>query len=775
MTTESRPGPPLLDRPGLRCVPVCHYQMEYAVAVRQEFLRYGPDCVAVEIPSSLERIYLRAVGRLPHLSIILYRDQAGETIYVPVEPTDPLSEAVRSGFEARIRVRCIDLDTDSYPLHWDPFPDPYAVRRLGLGALWEAYETCRGASGDPPPDTVDHQREAAMAWQLQQLTQEHERVLFVCGMVHARRVWSLLDQEQVQPVGCPRRSGVRLYNLGHESAREVMSELPFVAATYERWREGAPARPASPWPVSGKQGAPAEEGPPSRELRLVKSEVVSPDRGPAPDGSSRLPPPRDRGRADEVDPEPLDGLLERGVLEILRRLTSEVGQDLERMLQRSTLTGERPGTERSWRAADDPVSVETGSEPGGRPSLRVISREADAGRPGDSGGGETRGPIHDEALPAGEDRWRGPDRQVALLTLLRSAAVSYIENTGESLALWQIRVLLQFSRSYAFLEGRLLPDFYQLLVSARSAVDDNYSYEVWELGSDYPHIDGSGRYETIEVRGEEIWLGVRKIHFRRRIPDRGHRHGRLPIRRRKRERRPGEWSEQFRLGGICSYPPEDLVLEDYGTYLKKKVGRLLSEEHTRIEPLTTSLKDGIDIKETLRNWHQKKVYVREMQRVRGGVGSVVIVFDPDLRDERYPWRETWWGEHEQESDMAFYATPFRDQVVGPGIGRCEYGALMLTHPPGRLMDVWSDPFYQVARRKHERLLMAAIDYSVDPMIVYVAADPPPSRYVSWARRMGKKVLYIPIGTLSPITLKKVRVFHVLSDRRVRDIAAEYVW
>ncbi len=41
--------------------------------------------------------------------------------------------------------------------------------------------------------------------------------------------------------------------------------------------------------------------------------------------------------------------------------------------------------------------------------------------------------------------------------------------------------------------------------------------------------------------------------------------------------------------------------------------------------------------------------------------------------EHYPWRTTWIGEHAQESDMAFYATDLRDNVVGPGISRCEYG------------------------------------------------------------------------------------------------------
>ena len=43
--------------------------------------------------------------------------------------------------------------------------------------------------------------------------------------------------------------------------------------------------------------------------------------------------------------------------------------------------------------------------------------------------------------------------------------------------------------------------------------------------------------------------------------------------------------------------------------------------------------------------------------------------------------------------MAFYSTfPF-DNIVGPGIGRAEYGGLLMTLPPRRLFDIWSDTDY----------------------------------------------------------------------------------
>jgi hypothetical protein len=58
--------------------------------------------------------------------------------------------------------------------------------------------------------------------------------------------------------------------------------------------------------------------------------------------------------------------------------------------------------------------------------------------------------------------------------------------------------------------------------------------------------------------------------------------------------------------------------------------------------------------------------------------------------------------------MAFYSTfPF-DNMVGPGIGRAEYGGFLMSLPPRRMYDVWQDADYEYAESKSERLLLAAL-------------------------------------------------------------------
>jgi hypothetical protein len=230
---------------------------------------------------------------------------------------------------------------------------------------------------------------------------------------------------------------------------------------------------------------------------------------------------------------------------------------------------------------------------------------------------------------------------------------------------------------------------------------------------------------------------------------------------------------------LCSYPKEDLIIENFADYLKKKGVQQTQEESSASIPFSTSLEEGIDIKETLRHWHEKTLYVKKRGPVRGETGSVVVIFDEDggasqQGQERYPWKMTWQGEHKQESDMAFYATDLFADVVGPGISRCEYGGLMMSYPPRRIYDIWSDPDYESCRTKAEVLLMAAIDYALQPLIVYVAATPPRSFFKSFARRYGKKIVYFPIAQLSRPLLCKMRVFHVLDGHDRRAIADEYI-
>ncbi len=595
----------------IRLVPILHNRMEFASEVRRQFEDFRPDHVAVEYPSTLKDKILQGIKRLPFLSVVHYEESDGTFIYMLLEPTDGQIEAVRLALANGIPIHFIDRDTEGYLFDRSPMPDSYALIRIGHFMYCQAYLR---RHKDAPRSVEDRLREKTMAYQLQQLHRKGKRILFVGGLYHLPGLLKMLAQPQTEVIGRRHREGIGLAHLHRESSREIMTEMPFLAAKYEQSRANK-------------------------------------------------------------DKDPLD-----------------------------------------------------------------------------------RAKVNTE--------------------LIKTSQKNYFKNNKEELSRIQVRILNRFARNYALLSGALVPNFYQLLVAARGAADDNFAYEVWDKGSEYPWQTESPGLSVLRLSGEDLFLDQKRIRFHRQLKTSRRRLVPIPVKKKKREKIPGEWKRDFLGLYICSYPPEDVVVEGYGQYLQKKSLEIRSEENSRIVPFISSIEDGLDIRQTIREWPHGPIYVKESRPLQGKVGSVVVIFDPDLSGkdgkERFPWRVTWLGEHDQESDMSFYSTPAGEVMDGPGISRCQYGGFMLTYPPLRVYDIWKDPFFNMARNKPERLLMAAIDYSLEKHVVYVAATPPSGWCQSMAARHGKKIVYLPIGIFSPITLKKIRQFHVLDGHHVRKYAKQFI-
>lgn len=597
---------PRLERDDVACVPILHGRMESALEVRRRFDSVKPGAVAVELPGTIKPAFIRAVTRLPLLSVVHYQQGDGQMVYLPVEPTDALAEAVRLGMEHGLPVHFIDRDTDDYPLHVDPYPDLYAAARIG----YRRFCTLCAVAYDFSPDTEDDLRERTMAFRLTELKKQGEPILFVCGLVHYPRVMDLVDEPLALPIGRVKRPDVHVAHLDEISSREIMTEPGRFAAIYEEARK--------------------------------TPDLPEPDR-----------------------------------LELQERLWAE-------------------------------------------------------------------------------------------------AAARHKTEDQEELAAWQWSILRRFTRNYALVTGRLTPSVYQLIIGARAAAGDDFAYHVWDVATDYPWQEDEPELSTIRISGEDLFLDQKVIHFHKRLKSMRRQLMPVPVKKRPKERFPGEWDTDWSRADICSWPPEDVVLEDFGEHLKKRATGMLSAENRRTVPFTSSILDGVDVRETIRRFYEDKLYVFEDRPVRGKVGSVVVIFDPDLDDENFPWKLTWLGEHEQESDMAFYATPLGQLNVGPGVSRCLHGGFMLTYPPMRVYDIWSDPYFDVAKNKPERLLMAAIEYSEEKFIVHAAKNPPPPRMKHLAERMGKQVVHLPLGSFSPQMLSRMRAFHVLAGHNVRRYAKEFI-
>jgi hypothetical protein len=587
--------------------PALHQSLEFAVLVRRAFFAVRPDAVVLELPRTIESAFRQALLRLPRLTVVLY-PEAGETIYLLVEPHEAMVEAGRLALENGCELVFADRDDGSYPFKHDATPDTWALTRLSAGDFNQALLE----SLPPSPDPRDQLRERAMAFAIDRLREQGKKVLWVGGAAHVRGILKALEEPLAEPFSRVKREGVQLAAIHEDSAREVMSEIAFVSASFEEARSA--------------------------------------------------------GRAMAFDAK--------------------------------------------------------------------------------------------------------TDSQRVLDELLRKAAERYETEQRTDITRRQLAVLRQFSRNLALAEGVLTPAFYELIVAARGAVDDDFAWYVWDIGSAWPWPDRSRSLPVITLSRDDFQLDGKTIHFRRRFPGKEERLRRLPLRKRPKEKRKGEW-DRFKFGdSICSHPPEDIQVEAFGNKLRFQALHRLSEESRRVFPMTVSLLDGIDIRESFRKLHENRLYVFEERRIHGGLSSVVVIFDEE--EVRYPWHVTWMGEHGQESDMAFYATPKDAEKVGPGISRCQYGGFLMTMPPGRLYDVWSDPDYQGLESAPDILLAAALDYAPEPRVVYVAKRPPGRHMRRVASRLGKQIVYLPIGVLPRDRVQKLRRFHVLANKLVRTYANDFI-
>src|SRR5436190_17681514 len=136
------PDPGSLKRGRFTYFPVVPGRLEFAIEVRQAILRDRPQVVALELPVTLQSAWISAVACLPEISLIFYPDESvGEdrAVYVPVEPADPFTEAIRTGLETGADIEFADPDAGRRPHLKDDYPDPYAIRHIGLARYIEAY------------------------------------------------------------------------------------------------------------------------------------------------------------------------------------------------------------------------------------------------------------------------------------------------------------------------------------------------------------------------------------------------------------------------------------------------------------------------------------------------------------------------------------------------------------------------------------------------------------------------------------------------------------
>lgn len=376
-----------------------------------------------------------------------------------------------------------------------------------------------------------------------------------------------------------------------------------------------------------------------------------------------------------------------------------------------------------------------------------------------------------------------PDLTEIVKDLFRETRDNYFDDKEQAMRLSPVRIqaALTYLRNLTVISGRLLPSLFDIVEAAKGVGGNAYGLRILKGAKYYPFL-------PIESAQPPVNIGIDKISLTddsfpgagRETREAVNLFRDTDLQWRTLEIKPDPsmlQKKNYRYSwnpyGQCSHLPEDTRIESFNSHVRNKALRVVTEHLARSEKFTSSVKDGIDIRETLRNWHTGNIYVKEIPPIKNKTDTVIIIFDQD-HDERYPLRTTWYAEHNEESTLSFYATdPFAD-LIGPGVARCAYGGISLLFPPRSVPNIFDLTNEMDPPDCAARLTFGALMFSQEKTVAYVCAKAPTLRLRTMAAQFKKHLVWIPLSSFSNETLNKLRRFHVLNGKEVRTWASRFI-
>lgn len=361
--------------------------------------------------------------------------------------------------------------------------------------------------------------------------------------------------------------------------------------------------------------------------------------------------------------------------------------------------------------------------------------------------------------------------------LLVSARSSYRQDLGKrarKIPPLMLSQCLKYIRNQTLLEHRMTPDMYTMAIAAQQILGDQYAIHLIETARNYPFHDDAGLPEVTLGLDQARLPDGDMVSVVSRLPGQPVSWRSLELRRKPAQADMDRWKTQWNPYSQCSWPPEDNLIESFRTRVIDRAKALIGADLARSEKFSTSIKDGIDIRETLRHWYDGEIYVKVMPPSVGNLDCCVMLFDMPSDPREYPWRTTWFAEHKEESTLAFFASDFRNEVIGPGIALATYGGAMFLFPPVQIPDIWHDPRLDFADDLEERLVAAACLHSRERQIALLSPKPPGAGFRRLAKRFRKQLIPIPLSQFNDAMVNQLRMVHVLNGREVRSFAEHFI-
>ncbi len=333
---------------------------------------------------------------------------------------------------------------------------------------------------------------------------------------------------------------------------------------------------------------------------------------------------------------------------------------------------------------------------------------------------------------------------------------------------------LKYVRNLSLLDRRLTPDLYSLVIAAKQIAGDQFALHVAETARSYPYQRPTPWPQLAMGIGQARLPDGDVVDMVSRLPGPPVAWRTCELQRRPARWEQDKWNTRWNPFQQCSWPPENQLIESFRAHVIDRAKALMGVDLAHTQKFTTSIMDGIDIRDTLRHWYDGDIYVKVLPPARGDLDCAVMLFDSPADPRDYPWRTTWFAEHQEESTLAFYASDFRREPIGPGICVANYGGALFLFPPISIPDIWHDPRLDFTETLEERLLAAACLHSRQGQIALVSSLPPGPGWRRLAKRFQKTFVHVPLGQFSDSTIQQLRLVHVLNGKHVRGYAAHFI-
>lgn len=333
---------------------------------------------------------------------------------------------------------------------------------------------------------------------------------------------------------------------------------------------------------------------------------------------------------------------------------------------------------------------------------------------------------------------------------------------------------LKYIRNLTLIDHCFTPQLTTIVTAAQQVAGDGYAVHVLEQAKKYGFTKDLG---LTEVRMSIDRIGLPEdevLPAANRLPGPPLIWSKLELIPKPDRKQQRDWQQRWNPYSQCSWPPEDDLIENFRQTVFDRAKEIMGADLANTEKFTTSIKDGIDIRETVRHWYDNEIHVKILPPTQGKLDAAVMLFDSPADPRDYPWRTTWFAEHKNESTLAFFATDFSEQPVGPGICLANYGGAIFLYPPVMIHDIWHDPRLDFTTTLEERLLAAACLHSQCPHIALVSPAPPGPAWRQLGRMFKKTWVHLPLTRFSDSTIQQLRMVHVLNGKEIRSFAADFI-